>query len=65
MILERRHQPFNLPDQLDPQYPISDQALTQAFERAKNRYQGEVQTMQKSFQHQRKSIALSVMIFLL
>lgn len=43
MDLERRHQPFNLPDQLDPQYPISYQALTQAFERAKNHYQGEVQ----------------------
>ncbi|MFP4692977.1 MAG: hypothetical protein ACLFM2_03835 [Halothece sp.] len=43
MDLERRHQPFSLPDQLDPQYPISYQALTQAFERAKNHYQGEVQ----------------------
>jgi hypothetical protein len=43
MDLERRHQPFNLPDQLDPEYPISYQALTQAFERAKNRYQGKVQ----------------------
>ncbi|PNW32864.1 UNVERIFIED_CONTAM: hypothetical protein BEN50_19130 [Euhalothece sp. KZN 001] len=43
MDLERRHQPFQLPDQIDSQYPISYQALTQAFTRAQNNYQAQVQ----------------------
>ncbi|AFZ42286.1 hypothetical protein PCC7418_0028 [Halothece sp. PCC 7418] len=43
MDLERRHEPFQLPDQIDSQYPISYQALTQAFTRAQNNYQAKVQ----------------------
>ena len=43
MDLERRHEPFHLPDQIDPQYPISYHTLTQVFERAQNHYQAQVQ----------------------